>query len=307
MMYNKYAFDVPPQKEIRVLIDTDAKNEADDQYAIVHALLSPRFDIRGIIAAHFGNDKSPHSMLDSYEEILRVLERMNLPDHGLVYQGAAEAMTDERQPQPSPGALRIIEEALSDDPRPLYVMVLGAITDLASAYLMEPRIAGRFTAIWIGGGAYPAGGTEYNLKNDIAAANVVMKSPMPLWQVPRDVYMMVRVSLAELEYRVRPQGKIGRYLFDQLVEDSHRPYALRVPIRTGEVWFLGDSPAVALALWEQSYDFDWKPAPEISRDMAYIHTGLNRPIRVYRSVDTRFLLEDFYAKLALFAQKEEAQ
>ena len=44
----------PPSRR-RVVIDTDAKNEADDQFAIVHALLSPSLDVRGLIAAHFGD------------------------------------------------------------------------------------------------------------------------------------------------------------------------------------------------------------------------------------------------------------
>jgi purine nucleosidase len=35
----------------RVIIDTDAKNEADDQFAIVHALLSPSLEVRGLIAS----------------------------------------------------------------------------------------------------------------------------------------------------------------------------------------------------------------------------------------------------------------
>ena len=72
-------------------------------------------------------------------------------------------------------------------------------------------------------GSYPNGGDEFNLGNDINAANVVMKSTIPLWQVPRPTYMKMRVSLAELEYRVRPCGEIGRYLFDQLVENSGYP------------------------------------------------------------------------------------
>ena len=42
----------------RAIINTDAKNEADDQYAIVHALLSPTIDVRGLIAAHFGRERS---------------------------------------------------------------------------------------------------------------------------------------------------------------------------------------------------------------------------------------------------------
>ncbi len=42
------------EKRIRVIVLSDAKNEADDAFAIVHALLTPSFDVRGIIAGHFG-------------------------------------------------------------------------------------------------------------------------------------------------------------------------------------------------------------------------------------------------------------
>src|SRR5690625_7583239 len=60
----------------RVIINTDAKNEADDQFAIVHALLSETLDVRGLIAAHFGDSRSATSMLDSRAEIdLRSEER----------------------------------------------------------------------------------------------------------------------------------------------------------------------------------------------------------------------------------------
>ena len=52
-----------------MVIDTDAKNEADDQFAIVHALLSPSLDVRGLIAAHFGTSRSDRSMEESREEI----------------------------------------------------------------------------------------------------------------------------------------------------------------------------------------------------------------------------------------------
>ncbi len=301
MIYNNYRFAVPQEKIVRVITDTDTKNEADDQFAVVHALLSPKFDNRGFIAAHFGNRRTDNSVLESYDELNTVFAKMRIPPTDLIVKGGEHALESETEPVESEGAQLIIREAFADDPRPLFVTFLGPLTDLASAYLMEPRIADRLTAIWIGGGEYPAGGREFNLSNDINAANIVMKSPIPLWQVPRNVYMQVRVSLAELEHRVRPYGEIGRYLCDQLNEHANTPEGARPQIRTGEVWMLGDSPSVGLILCGQDYDFDWVPAPEFSRDMAYVHTERNRPIRVYRSVDTRFIMEDFYAKIALFA------
>jgi len=194
-------------------------------------------------------------------------------------------------------------EALADDPHPLFVIFLGPLTDLASAYLMEPRIAEKLTAIWIGGGPYPNGGWEFNLSNDVHAANVVMGSPIPLWQVPRNVYSSMKVSLAELEHRVKPCGEIGRYLFEQLVRfnEEYGNNANRWPL--GEAWSLGDSPAVSLLLDDHEFGYELKPAPRITPDMHYVHHQSERKIRVYHYVDPRFTLEDMYAKLALFAGK----
>ena len=286
---------------VRLIVNTDAKNEADDQYAIVHALLSPKFDNRGIIAAHFGNEKSPHSMEDSYDEVLKMLDLMDFP-RDLAYKGADRRLPDEKTPVESQGARLIIEEAMKESDMPLYVIFLGPLTDMASAYLMEPRIAGRLTCIWIGGGKYPEGGYEYNLNNDIRSARVVMNSDMPVWQIPRNVYSQVIVSLAELEYKVRPCGELGRYLFEQLEEHGHTSFA-RATTRTGEYWCLGDSPAVGVLLFAHMFDYDWVQAPLITDNMTYAKNSQNRPIRVYNRVDHRFILEDFYAKLALFTKK----
>jgi purine nucleosidase len=300
MIYDKYNYTIPKGMSIRVITNTDAKNEADDQYAIVHTLLSPRFDNRGVIAAHFGDKKTKTSMEDSYDEVIKVLDLMKF-DRSLAFEGAPHKIPDEKTPVPSPGAELIIKEAMADDDRPLFVTFLGPLTDLASSYLMEPKIADRLTAIWIGGGTYPNGGMEYNLSNDIDAANVVFKSNIPVWQVPLNVYQLVLVSMTELEYRVRPCGELGKYLFEQLVEWGHTDWA-RKPPRTGECWCLGDSPVVGLMLFDHPHSYDWVPAPEFTKEMSYIHSEKNRPIRVYKYIDTRFIMEDFYAKLAMFTK-----
>lgn len=294
-------FDVPQNRKIRLIMNTDAKNEADDQYAIVHALLTPRFIIKGLIAAHFGNQKSTTSMQDSYDEIQKVLSLMDLEGQVPVFKGAMACIADERNPQPSEGAQLIIDEALSDDPAPLFAVFLGPLTDLASAYLMEPSIAGRLTAIWIGGGHWPVGGGEYNLYNDIHAANVVFQSGIDLWQVPLTAYSTIRVTLAELALKVRPYGAIGRYLFDQLIEYNNRMATLMPDSDwpKGETWCLGDSPAVSLLLDDHQFGYEMKPAPRFSEDMCYVHGQDSRQIRVYHYVDPRFTLEDMFAKLAL--------
>lgn len=301
MNYLKYAFTVPKEKKIRVITNTDVKNEADDQFAIVQALLSPKFDHVGMIAAHFGSKRSSTSMEDSYQELRYLFDLMKV-NPSILYRGASEALPDENTPVTSPGAELIIKEALREDSRPLFITFLGPLTDLASALLLEPKIQGRFTAVWIGGGAYPDGGSEYNLSNDIHAANVVFKSTIDLWQIPKNVYQTMLVSLAELELRVRSQGALGKYLFDQLAEHALTPVARNSKLRSGEAWILGDSPAFGVLLAEHDFRFQMIPAPRIYPDMSYGHEGKNRSIRVYHDIDPRFVLEDFYAKLTLFSQ-----
>lgn len=305
MVYNKYNFKVPKEKEIRLITNTDAKNEADDQFAIVHALLSPKFDNVGMIAAHYGIKRHADSMERSYNEILKILDLMDMNGKLPVLHGAATPMENEGTPVDSEGARFIIEEAMKEDDRPLYVIFLGAVTDIASAYLLEPRIAKRLTVIWIGGGKYPAGGPEFNMGNDIHAVNVLFGSPIEVWQVPKNVYEMMPVTLAELEYRVAPYGAIGEYLLEQLVEHSMEEGPIKNSFRTGEAWVLGDSPAVGLLLYEHRFCFDWIQAPNVGVNGEYIQTNRNRPIRVYKSIDSRLILEDMYAKIALFDKKRD--
>ena len=195
-------------KRSRVIINTDAKNEADDQYAIVHGLLTPTFELHGIVPAHFGSIKSAHSLQDSHDEVMLLLRLMELEGKVTVADGAAGPIPDESTPMPSAGAELIVQEAMKDDPRPLHVAFLGPLTDMASAILMEPRVAQRnLRVVWIGGGYWPVGNREYNLSNDIHAANVVARSGIEIWQIPMKVYRHMAVSLRRaLRARLR-QGR----------------------------------------------------------------------------------------------------
>src|SRR5918993_3743417 len=94
----------------RVIINTDAKNEADDQFAIVHALLSPSLEVRGLIAAHFGTSRSNRSMEESREEIDLLLDLLGV-EHVTVANGAPAAIANEQTPMDSAGAQLIIAES----------------------------------------------------------------------------------------------------------------------------------------------------------------------------------------------------
>jgi inosine-uridine nucleoside N-ribohydrolase len=293
-------FDVafPPEAKRRVIVNTDAKNEADDQYAIVHAVLTPSFDLHGIIPAHYGARKTPTSLQESHDETVKLLCLMDLEGEVRVEDGAPHAIPDESTPADSPGARLIIEEAMKDDERVLHVAFYGPLTDMASALLLEPEIQDRaIRVIWIGGGAWPSGSREYNCSNDIHAANVVMKSKLEVWQVPRSTYRTMSVSYAELIEKVYPQGEIGKYLVEQLLEHNAKTRPEM------EYRSLGDSPCIGLIMDPECGRFSWRPAPTFDEQMHYVHSGQHRPIRVYENVNTRFIHEDLFAKLAQFIRR----
>jgi len=291
-----------PTNKTRVIINTDAKNEADDQYAIVHAILTPSFALHGLISAHFGTAKSATSQNDSHEEILWLLDLMSLKGKVPVCSGASRALPDAETPVPSEGSQLIISEAMKDDPRPLHVAFLGPLTDMASALLEEPAIAQRnVIVVWIGGADWPMGGPEYNLSNDIIAANLVFRSNVQLWQIPSPVYKKMAVSYAELYAKVYDKGPIGKYLVEQLIEWNRRSEPGPMEYRS-----LGDSPAVGVIMYPDCGAYECRPAPEFNSEMNYVHSGATRPIRVYQSVDQRYIYEDFFAKLAGFASSKES-
>lgn len=287
----------------RVILNTDAKNEADDQFAISHALLSPTLDVRGLIAAHFGTRRSQRSMAESREEIDLLLGLLNLTDKVTVANGAAVALADERTPQDSAGAQLIIAEStLAEPDDPLFVAFLGPLTDMASAIMLDPEIVERnVIVIWIGGVGYSGlaspRGIEFNLSNDIAAANVVFDSGMTIWQVPSSVYSMVSVGYTELDEKIGQAGPLGEYLIRQLHEWNASYHSEPIESRS-----LGDSPAVGLMLYPHGGTFRIVPAPRFGAEGHYL-PGSGHPIRVCESVDVRFLLEDMFAKIRKFARE----
>ena len=304
-MWPNYAFHVPGQKKLRYIVHADCKNEADDQFTLAHILMTDKLDVRGIIAGHFdrGNHgKCPEHQTAqaSLEEVDRILDLMGLTGKYPVLRGAETGLPDERTPVVTEAARFIVEEAMRDDPRPLYIGMQGAITDLACAILMEPRICERMTCIWIGGGDYPDGGEEFNLMNDVDAANVVFASSMPLWQVPIGTYKQFAVSLAELQLRVRPHGKIGRYLFGQMAQLNDLLADLP-EWPHGETWCLGDEGVICALLEdrERRNGYSEIAAPRIGSDMRYLPGAPGRTIRVYHTMDVRMDLEDLYAKLQI--------
>ena len=287
---------IPDEKKIRVIIDTDAACEADDPFAIVQALLSPKLIVKGILAEHF-NEKG--SVQKSYDEIMTILDAMDLKVP--VFMGEEDPVDVVGWPESvSEAADFIISEAMKDDPKPLYILCQGAITNLAAALHRKPAIKDRIRVIWIGTHGIsdkPAPFREFNAGNDVTAANYVLESGADVWLVPSDVYTTITVGLAELKLKVLPCGRIGKHLYENMIDYNLSP---RAGWTQGESWSLGDSPAIAIALNPECGKYVYTQAPHVGEDTSSSSRPGNPVIRVYKSVDSRYILEDFFAKLQLF-------
>ena len=125
-------------------------------------------------------------MEKSYEEILRLLEFLGRSADGFAYRGSIEFLGIERQPQDNAAVRDMIEKAMSSPSEdPLYVVAIGAITNVASALLLAPEIIHKIVVVWLGGHHLNWPHTrEFNLAGDVPAAQVVLDSGVPFVIVP---------------------------------------------------------------------------------------------------------------------------
>ena len=205
-----------PTEEIDVVLDTDAYNEIDDQFAIAYLLRSPGFCTKALYAAPFFNSNSTSpadGMEKSYDEIHKLLGLMSMERP--VLRGATTYLPDERTPVDSPAARDLAARAKEYSPEhPLYVVAIGAITNVASAILMESAVAKNTVVVWLGGHAHHFCDTvEFNMMQDVAAARVVMNSGVPFVQLPcAGVVSSFTVSRQELEYFLLGKNALADYL-----------------------------------------------------------------------------------------------
>ncbi|OGO06292.1 MAG: nucleoside hydrolase, partial [Chloroflexi bacterium RBG_13_56_8] len=222
----------PPRGPVSMVLDTDTYNEIDDQFALVYALLSANLRVEAVYAAPFHNARSSgpaDGMEKSYQEILRILDRLGRPHEGLVYRGSEVYLPAADKPVPSPAANDLIEKAMARDGGPLYVVAIGAITNVASAILLEPCIIQRIVVVWLGGQPYywPTA-SEFNLRQDVAAVRLVFDSGVPLVHIPcKNVAEHLRTTLPEMHRYVHGQGAIGDYLYETFRShhDDHYAYS----------------------------------------------------------------------------------
>ena len=223
-----------PVGQIDMVLDTDAYNEIDDQFAISYALKAKeKLNLRALYAAPFYNSRSTgpaDGMERSYQEIKNLLNLAN--EDKEVFRGSDRYLPDESTPVDSEAASDLINKAMSYTPEnPLYVVAIGAITNVASALLIKPDIADNIVIVWLGGHSPQwHDNHEFNCQQDVAAARVVYNSGAPLIILPcMGVVSAFTTTGPELEYWLKGKNALCDYLVMHTVEAAEE-YA------KGRVW-----------------------------------------------------------------------
>jgi len=294
-----------PENTVDVVIDTDTYNEVDDQFAIAYALRNPKINIKGFTVAPFRKSTrvkdTAEGLQKSREEIELVLKLCGNSDlKGSIFIGGENFMRDENTPVES-GAARYLIEASRGYTKTnrLYILAIGAITNIASAILFDPSIVDRICVVWLGGSALGWWtNNEYNMHQDVAAARVVMGSHAAFVKIPaHGVTSVFSTTRYELEYWLRDKNTICDYLLSNCISYSEAKTKHRAWSRV--IWdvlapayllnederFMSGSIINRVLPSADSKTYEQKP---LDHKMFYIHQ-INRDA----------LMSDLFEKLAL--------
>lgn len=286
-----------PGGKLNIVLDTDTYNEVDDQFALCYSLLSrERLNVQAVYAAPFFNDRSSgpeDGMEKSYDEIVRLLGTMNLQSQGFVFKGSRSYLPGEDTPVISPAAEDLVKKGMAmPEGELLYVTAIGAITNVASALLMEPRLVEKICVIWLGGHplTWPTA-REFNLMQDVKAARVILNSGVPFILVPcMGVASHLTASIPELEAFLGGKNEMCDALVKLFSEYTDDPFGW-----AKEIW---DVSTIGLLVNPDWAPMAVEPSPLLSEDCRWSRDASRHPIGVVQWLNRNAIFRDMYKKLA---------
>ena len=273
--------EIPPStKKLKILIDSDAANEIDDLYAITLALCYPeRFDIVGFVATHFAQRAGVESIKASYDLILELLDKAGFTGTFPVKMGTSP-MQYPHTPNNSEGVDFIIDSARScSSEDPLWVIGIGAATNLAFALLKAPDIAtkARYVFHARSGHTWPERSVQFNVYGDIIAAKTLLESDVPL--IWFDTGTDICAPYEDTRERLASTGEVGKFLHDYRDRNPYFALPDKGFFDMGDFAFLLNPGICKYEICE---------APELTRYMYFNQTGrYGRMLRVYDIVPTK--------------------
>lgn len=297
-----------PTGKVRILLDTDAGNYFDDQFALAYAALSREaLSIESIYAAPFVNRHAvnPGSGVEqSYDAIRRVVEALNRSHESAalkdipVLKGAGKWLQPTGRPERTAAATDIIKRVLSDSADDLYVVAIGAATNVATALMLEPDLARRAKVVWLGGTPhhFPSA-EEYNLRQDPVAARVLFDSGVRLMHVPAPgLAENLRTTRNELQARLASGAALGKHLLELIDQRSPVPQPSDETSRTLPIWDMAPIAWLVQPDWVGSAVVD---SPRINDELEWRRDENRHGIRVAIRILRDEVFTDFFRKMRI--------
>lgn len=300
----------PEEKKIKVLFDTDANNELDDQHALAYLLFNGHvLDVVGVTVNTTWNGGDIQEQYNEAERVMRLCNQFGkiplLKGANGNFEKIRSSLNDDDF-DGSDAVNFIIEQARAAGNEKLVLLPVGKLTNIALALEKDPSIADKVRIVWLGSN-YPKPG-EYNQDNDIPSMNYILSLDVPFemvtvrYEEPSGTDA-VRATPEEINHRMPGKGPqivepvIGRhggefYNFGDYSVNlfGHIDLHGNPPSRA-----LFDMAAVAIVKnpsWAQSKEI---PAP-VYVDRTWVEQPDNsRKIIIWEYFDRDAIMEDFYS------------
>jgi purine nucleosidase len=220
-----------------------------------------------------------------------VIDLMGIQPRFPIVRGADVPLPDARSGVRSAATDLIRQAALRDPARPLYILAVGALTNVASALLLHPEIRPMVRVIWLGG--FPPDGkiNEFNARNDRNAVKVVFECGVDLTVVPTETSArLLTLPYAEAEARLRDSNRIAKTLLNIL-----RDYGDRNKI----IWDISTTACLLqIVRGSKFFQISTELAPRVDAKAGkYIHRQGPHKIKVCGAADRTAIFADFFDRL----------
>lgn len=295
MNISEILLDVGSDSVKDIILDTDTYNEIDDQFALAYAMLSKdKVNLLSVNAAPFLNSRSTSpedGMLKSYNEIFKIIKLTDKDARIPVFKGSPRFLKSRTEPVDSEAADNIINTVMNSN-KTVYIVAIGAITNVASAIIKCPEITKKCVLVWLGGHSlHSPNAHEFNLYQDIYAAQTVFDSKIPLIQIPCDgVCSEFITTVPELEYYLKGKNELCDYLVGIVKDYSRGRYCY-----SKVIW---DVTALAALIRPDALRFVTLPTPILNDGCRYSFDPSRHQYIYVRKIKRDPIYADLFRKLS---------
>lgn len=169
-------------------------------------------------------------------------------------------------------------------------MAIGAITNIAQAIKIEPKIINKIEVVWLGGNDLNCkNNMEYNFRQDVEAVKIVFDSNVKLTVIPcKSVASILYMDINTLKNGLK-NNNLNNYLVQRFYNDEyHEPEDTRI------IW---DIAVVAYILHKEWFETKEVLCPQINEDTSYQLTDNKHKITFVTQIDRAKVYEDLFKRL----------